>query len=282
MAAVTIAQIKALQDRTGAGIMDCKKALIEADGDDEKAVDILREKGIAKAASKAGRVAAEGLTNIKICEKCGKAVIVEVNCETDFVSGSPKFREFVDAVTDRLLEKAPATLDEAKEIVQDLFTDAVVAMRENFVLRRFEILKAAEGQVFGSYMHMGGKISALVLLSKDAGEANRGLAMTVASAAPYYLKLDDVPAADRERETNLAQKEVDEDPKLQVKPEQIRKQIVERKVASRLGENCLDTKAYALDPDGKLAVAELCKQKGIEVVKFVRYMVGDGIEKTAE
>ena len=282
MAAVTIAQIKALQDRTGAGIMDCKKALIEADGDDEKAVDILREKGIAKAASKAGRVAAEGLTNIKICEKCGKAVIVEVNCETDFVSGSPKFREFVDAVTDRLLEKAPATLDEAKEIVQDLFTDAVVAMRENFVLRRFEILKAAEGQVFGSYMHMGGKISALVLLSKDAGEANRGLAMTVASAAPYYLKLDDVPAADRERETNLAQKEVDEDPKLQVKPEQIRKQIVERKVASRLGENCLDTKAYALDPDGKLTVAELCKQKGIEVVKFVRYMVGDGIEKTAE
>lgn len=282
MAAVTIAQIKALQDRTGAGIMDCKKALIEADGDDEKAVDILREKGIAKAASKAGRVAAEGLTNIKICEKCGKAVIVEVNCETDFVSGSPKFREFVDAVTARLLEKAPATLDEAKEIVQDLFTDAVVAMRENFVLRRFEILKATEGQVFGSYMHMGGKISALVLLSKDAGEANRGLAMTVASAAPYYLKLDDVPAADRERETNLAQKEVDEDPKLQVKPEQIRKQIVERKVASRLGENCLDTKAYALDPDGKLAVAELCKQKGIEVVKFVRYMVGDGIEKTAE
>lgn len=280
--AVTIMQIKALQDRTGAGIMDCKKALIEADGDEEKAIDILREKGIAKAASKAGRTAAEGLTNIKICDKCGKAVIVEVNCETDFVSGSPKFREFVDAVTDRLLEKAPANLEEAKEATQDLFTDAVVAMRENFVLRRFEIIKAAEGQAFGSYMHMGGKISALVLLSKDAGEVNRGLAMTVASAAPYYLTLADVPASDKERETNLAQKEVDDDPKLQAKPEQIRKQIVERKVASRLGENCLSAKAYALDPEGKLPVSELCKNKGIDVVKFVRYMVGDGIEKTAE
>ncbi|MDY6429635.1 MAG: translation elongation factor Ts [Bacilli bacterium] len=278
--AVTIQQIKALQDRTGAGIMDCKKALIEADGDEERAIDILREKGIAKAASKAGRTAAEGLTNIKICEKCHSAVIVEVNCETDFVSGSPKFREFVDAVTARLLEKKPASLEEAKECTQDLFTDAVVAMRENFVLRRFEIITAKEGEAFGSYIHMGGKISALVLLSKDVAEANRGLAMTVASSAPYYLKLADVPEADKERETRLAQKEVDEDPKLQAKPEQIRKTIVERKVASRLGENCLDAKAYALDPEGRLTVAELCKNKGLEILRFARYMVGEGIEKT--
>ena len=280
--AVTIQQIKDLQNRTGAGIMDCKKALIEADGDSEKAIDILREKGIAKAASKAGRVAAEGLTNVKICDKCGCAVIVEVNCETDFVSGSPKFGEFVDAVTARLLEKKPATLEEAKEVTQDLFTDAVVAMRENFVLRRFEILKAEEGQAYGTYKHMGGKITAVVLLSKDMGDINRGLAMTVASADPYYLTLEDVPAEDRARELALAQKEVAEDPKLAAKPENVRATIAERKVASRLGDNCLDQKAYALDPEGKLTVAELCKQKDFQVVKFVRYMVGDGIETKSE
>ena len=280
--AVTIQQIKDLQNRTGAGIMDCKKALIEADGDIEKAIDILREKGIAKAASKAGRVAAEGLTNVKICDKCGCAVIVEVNCETDFVSGSPKFGEFVDAVTARLLEKKPATLEEAKEVTQDLFTDAVVAMRENFVLRRFEILKAEEGQAYGTYKHMGGKITAVVLLSKDMGEINRGLAMTVASADPYYLTLEDVPAEDRARELALAQKEVAEDPKLAAKPENVRATIAERKVASRLGDNCLDQKAYALDPEGKLTIAELCKQKDFKVVKFVRYMVGDGIETKSE
>ena len=280
--AVTIQQIKNLQNRTGAGIMDCKKALIEADGNEEKAIDILREKGIAKAASKAGRVAAEGLCNVKICEKCGKAVIVEVNCETDFVSGSPKFREFVDAVADRLLEKQPATLEEAKEATQDLFTDAVVAMRENFVLRRFVILEAKDGQAFGSYMHMGGKISALVLLSKDLGDVNRGVAMTVASADPYYLTLEDVPAEARERELALAQKEVAEDPKLAAKPDQVKAMIAERKVASRLGENCLDQKPYALDPEGKLLVAQLCKDKDLKVLTFVRYMVGDGVEKADE
>ena len=280
--AVTIQQIKDLQNRTGAGIMDCKKALTESDGDIEKAIDILREKGIAKAASKAGRTAAEGLTNVKICDKCGAAVIVEVNCETDFVSGSPKFGEFVEAVTARLLEKKPASLEEAKEVTLDLFTDAVVAMRENFVLRRFEILQAQEGQAYGFYKHMGGKITAVVLLSKDMGDINRGLAMTVASGDPYYLSLADVPEADRARELALAQKEVAEDPKLAAKPEAVRATIAERKVASRLGDNCLDQKAYALDPEGKLLVSELCKQKDFQIVKFVRYMVGEGVEVKPE
>ena len=280
--AVTLQQIKDLQNRTGAGIMDCKKALTEADGDIERAIDILREKGIAKAASKAGRTAAEGLTNVKICDKCGAADIVEVNCETDFVSGSPKFGEFVEAVTARLLEKKPATLEEAKEVTQDLFTDAVVAMRENFVLRRFEILQAKDGQAYGTYKHMGGKITAVVLLSKDAGDVNRGLAMTVASGDPYYLTLEDVPEADRAREMALAQKEVEEDPKLAAKPENVRAMIAERKVASRLGENCLDQKVYALDPDGKLLVKDLCAKEKVEIIKFVRYMVGDGVEASSE
>lgn len=282
MAAVTIQLIKALQERTGAGIMDCKKALIEADGDEEKAIDILREKGIAKAASKAGRTAAEGLAFIKICDKCGRAVIVEVNCETDFVSGSPKFHELVEAIAGRLLEKSPKTLEEAKEVTQDLFTDAVVAMRENFVLRRFEILSLGEGEAFGTYTHMGGKISALVKLSKDCGDVNRGLAMTVVSGKPDYLSLEDIPAAVRAREKALAEKEVAEDPKLQSKPEQVKAQIVERKVDKTLGASCLDHNVYALDPNGTLSVPEVCKQNDVKVLAFVRYEVGDGIEKKEE
>ncbi len=282
MAAVTIQMIKALQERTGAGIMDCKKALIEADGDEEKAIDILREKGIAKAAAKAGRTAAEGLAYIKVCKECGRAVIVEVNCETDFVSGSPKFAEVVEAVAGRLLEKNPANIEEAKEATQDIFTDAVVAMRENFVLRRFEILALGEGEAFGTYTHMGGKISALVQLSKDCGEVNRGLAMTVVSGKPDYLSLEDIPAAVRAREKALAEKEVAEDPKLVNKPENVKAQIVERKVDKTLGAACLDHDIYALDPNGTLPVPEVCKQNDVKVLRFVRYEVGDGIEKSAD
>ena len=280
--AVTIAQIKNLQERTGAGIMDCKKALIEADGNEEKAIDILREKGIAKAASKAGRVAAEGLAYIKVCEKCGRAVIVEVNCETDFVSGSPKFKEIVESIASRLLEKDPKSLEEAKEVTQDIFTDAVVAMRENFVLRRFQILALGEGEAFGTYTHMGGKISALVHLSKDCGEVNRGLAMTIVSGKPDYLTLADIPAEVRAREKALAEKEVAEDPKLTSKPEAVKAQIVERKVDKTLGAACLDHDVYALDPNGSLLVPEVCKQNDVKVIEFVRYEVGDGIEKPAD
>ena len=280
--AVTIQDIKSLQDRTGAGLMDCKKALVQADGDIERAIDILREKGIAKAASKAGRTAAEGLAVVKVCEKCGKAVILEINCETDFVSGSPKFREFVDQVTELVFEQEPADVEEARELTKDLFNDAFVAFRENFKFRRYALLKSEPGQAFGTYVHMKGKIAALVLLSKDAGDVNRGLAMTVCSADPYYKTLNDVPAEDRARETAIAEKEVADDPKLQSKPENVRAMIVERKVASRLGENCLDQKVYALDPEGKKLVSEVTKENGVEVLRFVRYMVGEGVEKSAE
>ena len=279
MAAVTIQMIKALQERTGAGIMDCKKALIEADGDEGKAVDILREKGIAKAASKAGRTAAEGLAFIKICEKCGRAVIVEVNCETDFVSGSPKFHDVVEAIAGRLLEKDPKSLEEAKEVTQDIFTDAVVAMRENFVLRRYEILTLGEGEAFGAYTHMGGKISALVQLSKDCGDVNRGIAMTVVSGKPDYITLEDIPADVRAHEKAFAEKEVAEDTKLTSKPDAVKAQIVERKVDKTLGAACLDHNVYALDPNGTLTIPEVCKQNDVKVLRFVRYEVGEGIEK---
>lgn len=279
-AKVTIDQIKELRDRTGAGLMNCKEALIEADADIEKAIDILREKGIAKAAKKAGRVAAEGLALVKTGE--GKAVVAEINCETDFVSSSDKFHEFTAKVMDELFTKGCKTLEEAQEATKDLFAEATIAMGEKFLLRRYAFLELKDGEAFGSYIHMGGKIAALAVLSKDLGEANRGIAMTIASAAPEYLTLADVPAADRERELAIAQKEVAEDPKLASKPENVKAMIAQRKVDSRLGENCLEAKPYALDPDGKLLVSQFLKEKGAKVVTFVRYLVGEGVDKSAK
>lgn len=279
-AKVTIDQIKELRDRTGAGLMNCKEALIEADADIEKAIDILREKGIAKAAKKAGRIAAEGLALVKTGE--GKAVVAEINCETDFVSSSDKFHEFTAKVMDELFAKGCKTLEEAQEATKDLFAEATIAMGEKFLLRRYAFLELKDGEAFGSYIHMGGKIAALAVLSKDLGEANRGIAMTIASAAPEYLTLADVPAADRERELAIAQKEVAEDPKLASKPENVKAMIAQRKVDSRLGENCLEAKPYALDPDGKLLVSQFLKEKGAKVVTFVRYLVGEGVDKSAK
>ena len=281
--AVSIAQIKSLQDRTGAGLMDCKRALTETDGDEERAIDILREKGIAKAAAKAARVAAEGLAVVKICQKCGKkAVIVEVNCETDFVSGSPKFVEFVNAVVEKIYDEEPTTLEEAKSLTQILFTDATVAMRENFVLRRFAILKAEGDEVFGSYSHGNGRVSALVKLSKDGDEYNKGLAMTVVSASPRYLNIESAPAEDRERELAIARNEVANDPKLASKPDAVKENIVVRKVDSRIGDLCLDHAVYALDPEGTKTVAQIEKETGIKVLDFVRYAVGEASTEKGE
>ena len=188
----------------------------------------------------------------------------------------------VEAIAGRLLEKDPKSLEEAKEVTQDIFTDAVVAMRENFVLRRYEILTLGEGEAFGTYTHMGGKISALVQLSKDAGDVNRGIAMTVVSGKPDYITLEDIPADVRAHEKAFAEKEVAEDPKLTSKPEAVKAQIVERKVDKTLGAACLDHNVYALDPNGTLTIPEVCKQNDVKVLRFVRYEVGEGIEKKEE
>lgn len=280
MPAVTIDLIKALRERTGAGIMDCKKALIENDGDIEKSIDYLREKGIAKAASKAARVAAEGLVNVAICPKCGKkALIVEVNCETDFVSSSDKFHAFVNDITNSIMENNYADLEAAKAGTTDLFANATVAMGEKFDLRRFEIVKTEEGQ-FGSYLHMGGKIGVLVLLDKACDELLKPLAMHIAANSPYYIDLNDVPAEDREREINIAKAEVAADPKLAGKPEAVLAGIVQRKADKTLSKSCLALQPYLLDESK--TVGDVLKEAGVKVVKFIRYQVGEGIAKKAE
>ena len=181
----TAKDVMALREMSGAGMMDCKKALTACEGDMDKAMDYLREKSLAASAKKAARIAAEGIVSSYVTDDHKVGAIVEVNCETDFVSSSDKFHDLVAQVTDVLLKNCPATLEEATELTKDLFADATIAMGEKFVLRRYEILSAAEGQAFGAYSHMQGKISGLVLLSKDGGDLNLSLIHISEPTRPY-------------------------------------------------------------------------------------------------
>jgi elongation factor Ts len=274
-----IEAIKTLRERTGAGMMDCKKALLENDMDIEKSIDWLREKGIAKQAKRAGRIAAEGLTNVKISADGKSAAIVEVNCETDFVAGSDTFINLVNDVTDIVLEKKPKDLEEAKALTKRNFDDAALAVGEKLDFRRFDVVTKKDDEGFATYIHMAGKISVLAVLSKDDQELAKPIAMHIAANSPLYIELSDVPAADRERETNVAKAEVAADPKLQNKPEQVKEGIVARKVDKTLSKSCLALQPYLMDESK--TVGEFLKEKGLKVVSFERYQVGEGIAKPA-
>jgi len=267
--------IKELRDRTGAGMMDCKHAL-EASGEDvEKAIDWLREKGIAKAQAKASRIAAEGLSDVLVSGD--KAIIGEINCETDFVSKGEKFHKLVADSLAVTIEKGCADIEAAKEATKSLFTDATVSMGEKLDYRRFEVVSKASAQGFGSYIHMGGKIAVVVLLEKEDAELAKGLAMHIAANAPKYISEADIPADVIEHEKAIAFENAKADPKLAGKPEQMLAGIVNGKVKKLLSESVLLAQAYLLD--GEKNVAQVLKEKGNNVVKFVRYAVGEGIEK---
>ena len=267
--------IKELRDRTGAGMMDCKKALEASNSDVEKAIDWLREKGIAKAQAKASRIAAEGLAGVIVYDN--RAIIAEVNCETDFVSKGEKFHKLVDDVMEVTLKAEPKSIEEAKEATISLFTDATVSMGEKLDYRRFDIVTKSAGQTFGSYIHMGGKIATLVLLDKEDAELAKGLAMHIAANAPKYVSESDIPAEVIEHEKSIALETAKADPKLAGKPEQMLQGIVNGKVKKVLSESILLSQSYLLD--GEKSVAQVLKEKGANVVKFIRYAVGEGIEK---
>ena len=267
--------IKELRDRTGAGMMDCKKALEASNSDVEKAIDWLREKGIAKAQAKASRIAAEGLAGVVV--KGDKAIIAEVNCETDFVSKGEKFHKLVDDTMEVTLSKGCRSIEEAKEATKSLFTDATVSMGEKLDYRRFDVVTKSGSQEFGSYIHMGGKIATLVLLDKQDAELAKGLAMHIAANAPKYVSEADIPADVIEHEKAIAFETAKADPKLAGKPEAMLQGIVNGKVKKVLSESILLSQAYLLD--GEKSVAQVLKEKGANVVKFVRYAVGEGIEK---
>ncbi len=267
--------IKELRDRTGAGMMDCKHALEESGEDVEKAIDWLRQKGIAKAQAKASRIAAEGLAEVQV--NGNKAIICEINCETDFVSKGEKFHALVSESAKVTLEKGCTSLEEAKEATKSLFTDATVSMGEKLDYRRFEIVEKKASEGFGSYIHMGGKIATLVVLDKEDPEFAKGLAMHIAANAPKYVAEEDIPADVIAHEKQIALENMKEDPKMAGKPAQMLEGIANGKVKKILSESVLGSQAYLLD--GEKSVAQVAKEKGIKIVKFIRYSVGEGIEK---
>ena len=278
MAAPTMIEcIKILRDRTGAGMMDCKKALEESNLDIEKACDWLREKGIAKAAKKsATRIAAEGLTIVKTSGN--KAIILEINCETDFVAKGDAFKQLLNDTADILLEKECGCINCAKEAVADVFTDASVKIGEKLDLRRFELLKKEEGQSFGYYIHMGGKVSALVLIDKGLPEIAKDLSIHIAASKPVYLTKNDIPAELIEHEKSVQLELAKNDPKLAGKPEQALTKIIEGKINKQFMDQVLFDQEYIMD-DNAPTVGKFLTDKGINVVKFVCYTVGEGIEK---
>ncbi len=276
MADSLIDLIKVLRDRTGAGLMDCKGALLANDCDLDKATDYLREKGLAKAAKKADRIAAEGLALAVKCPKCGKTVVLEVNCETDFVAKGDAFREFVEAIANIILKNEPKDVEAAKALTTDLFADATVKMGEKFDLRRFTIIQQ-ENNVIGSYIHMGGKIAVAVSLSGGDDELAKQVSMHIAANNPQYLTIEDVPADVREHELNVQKEAAKNDEKLANKPAPVLEKILEGKINKYFAEMTLEAQPFLMD-DSK-TVGQFLKEKGVKVLSFVRYQVGEGIEK---
>lgn len=276
--ALNVALIKQLRDRTGAGMTDCKKALEETNNDIEAACDWLREKGIAKVAKKSGRIAAEGTTYV--LTSGNDAVILEVNSETDFVAKSDAFKDLVKEVANILLDKKPANVEEAKEVTKELFTNATVKIGEKLDLRRFEILHKEDNQTFGSYIHMGGKISALLVLNGDNAEAAQGIAMHIAANRPTYLTTNDIPAEAVAQETAIQMEASKQDEKLANKPANVLENIIKGKVSKYFAESVLVEQDYLLEPGTK--VGAYLKNHSLSIIKFVRFETGEGLEKRVE
>jgi len=290
VAEITASMVSELRTKTGAGMMDCKKALAEAGGDIEAAIDILRKKGLSAAAKKAGRVAAEGL--VVAAGEGNRGVLVEVNSETDFVAKNVAFQEFAAGVAATVLAAAPADVEALKGVgfpqtgrnVAEELTHQVATIGENLNIRRFVRFEVASG-VVSSYIHAGGKIGVLVELTTDkpadprVATAARQLAMHVAAANPQYLTRQEVPADVLEREKDIARSKAKESGK----PDNIVEKIVEGQLNKFYGEVCLLEQAYVIDPDQKIAkvVEALAKEVGgaVTLSRYARYQLGEGLEK---
>ena len=281
---ITAALVKELREKTGAGMMDCKKALTETDGDIAKAIDWLRQKGISKAAKKADRIAAEGLSKVVI--DGNKAIVVEINSETDFVAKNEQFLELLDKTCKTLINANATSVEEALTVavdggtLNDLFVNATATIGEKITLRRFEVLTKTDDQVFGAYMHMGGKISAVVVANGAKADVAKDMAMQVASMNPQYVSRANMPAEVVEHETNVQKEILKNDPKLASKPEKVLAGIIEGRVIKTLQEMCLVDQLFFKNQDIKCG--QYLKENGMEVVSFVKYTVGEGLEKREE
>ncbi|MBM6809709.1 translation elongation factor Ts [Faecalitalea cylindroides] len=282
---ITASQVKELREKTGAGMMDCKKALTECDGDMAKAVDWLREKGISKAAKKEGRIAAEGLT--RVATKGNTGILFEVNSETDFVAKNEQFLHLLDVIQNAILDTKAADVDAVlttstpEGTIADLITNATATIGEKITFRRVSVVEKADDEFFGSYMHMGGKISALAVLKGETNETvAKNIAMQVASMAPTYVSQSDIPGDVVEHERELQLQMMKADPKMAGKPEKVLQGILKGKVDKHFKDQCLLDQEFFLDP--KMKVANFLKDNKVELVSFVRFQTGEGIEKREE
>ena len=274
---VTAEMVKNLREKTGAGMMDCKKALAETNGDMAAAEDYLREKGIAKATKKESRIAAEGLANI--FAEGNKAVILEVNSETDFVSKNEEFQSMIEEIGSSLLKSDAKTLDEAMELpanegtIKDLIVAKTAKIGEKLSLRRFEIVTLSDDECLGTYIHMGGRIASLVVLKGANSEVAKDVAMQQAAMRPSYVFVSDVPEEvvnkEREIQKELAMNEG--------KTADIAEKMDDGRINKFFKEICLTEQAFI--KDGGISVNTYVKNNGGEIIKAIRYEVGEGMEK---
>lgn len=278
MATITAAMVKELREKTGAGMMDCKKALTATEGNAEKAVDWLREKGIAKAEKKAGRVAAEGAVAAYVSADAKTGCVVEINCETDFAAGNDQFKELLAKVAEHIVATKPATLDALNDSVldgkkvADLITEATATIGEKISLRRFACYET-EGRL-ASYIHMGGKIGVLVNLTGGDEQLGKDVAMQIAAAAPKAIDRNGVDATDIEHEKEVLRKQAEEEGK----PAKIIDRMVEGRINKFYKEVCLNEQEFVKDPDK--TIADILGD--VKVTEFTRFQLGEGIEKKQE
>ncbi|PZJ40823.1 translation elongation factor Ts [Staphylococcus aureus] len=282
MATISAKLVKELREKTGAGMMDCKKALTETDGDIDKAIDYLREKGIAKAAKKADRIAAEGLVHVET--KGNDAVIVEINSETDFVARNEGFQELVKEIANQVLDTKAETVEALMETtlpngksVDERIKEAILTIGEKLSVRRFAIRTKTDNDAFGAYLHMGGRIGVLTVVEGSTDEeAARDVAMHIAAINPKYVSSEQVS----EEEINQEREVLKQQALNEGKPENIVEKMVEGRLRKYLQEICAVDQDFVKNPD--VTVEAFLKTKGGKLVDFVRYEVGEGMEKREE
>ena len=272
--AKTVAELRA---KTGAGMMDCKKALSETNGDINAAIDYLREKGIAKAAKKESRIAAEGLANVYI--NGNKAVILEVNSETDFVSKNEEFTSMLDTIGNTILNSNAKTVEEALELpceegtIKDLIIAKTAKIGEKLSLRRIEVVEKTDDETFGSYLHMGGKIAVLTVLTGANEEVAKDVAMQAAAMKPEFVREDEIPTDRVEKERAIFKEQAMNEGK----PAEIAEKMVEGRLKKFFKEICLVSQSFI--KNGDIDGATYVKNNGGEVKSMIRYEVGEGMEK---
>ena len=277
---ISASLVKELREKSGAGMMDCKVALENSKGDLEEALNYLREKGIAKATKKASRIASEGLANIYV--DGNKAVILEINSETDFVSKNDEFKNMFDVIGKALLESNAKTLEEANKLkteegtIEEYIVNKTAKIGEKLSFRRFELISKSDDEVFGPYIHMGGKIAVLTLLKGATEEVAKDVSMQAAAMRPKYIFSKDVPAEELEQEKEILKTQAMEEGK----PADIAAKMVEGRIKKFYQEICLADQAFI--KDGGLSVNNYVTNNGGEIVNVIRYEVGEGLEKRNE